>query len=111
MYEQVSHSLLNRILASDHGLRIGVLVNDFGSVNIDAELVASFIEMTRVPVPSDDPAYKETGSFAGLLRAADFIGQRLRLIFGPSCDNNLQVIVPGKPPCDEAAKIPIPADD
>lgn len=32
-------TLLNRILASDHGLRIGVLVNDFGSVNIDAELV------------------------------------------------------------------------
>ena len=32
-------TLLNRILASEHGLRIGVLVNDFGSVNIDAELV------------------------------------------------------------------------
>jgi len=32
-------TLLNRILAGDHGLRIGVLVNDFGSVNIDAELV------------------------------------------------------------------------
>ena len=32
-------TLLNRILASDHDLRIAVLVNDFGSVNIDAELV------------------------------------------------------------------------
>ena len=26
-------TLVNRILASDHGLRIGVLVNDFGSVD------------------------------------------------------------------------------
>jgi G3E family GTPase len=32
-------TLLNRILAGDHGLRVGVLVNDFGSINIDAELV------------------------------------------------------------------------
>ena len=32
-------TLLNRILNGDHGLRVGVLVNDFGSVNIDAELV------------------------------------------------------------------------
>jgi G3E family GTPase len=32
-------TLLNRLLASDHGLRIGVLVNDFGSVDIDAELI------------------------------------------------------------------------
>jgi len=34
-------TLLNRILRGDHGLRIGVLVNDFGSVNIDARLVDS----------------------------------------------------------------------
>ena len=32
-------TLLNRILNGDHGLRVAVLVNDFGPINIDAELV------------------------------------------------------------------------
>ncbi|AOW93512.1 hypothetical protein BFN03_14940 [Rhodococcus sp. WMMA185] len=32
-------TLLNRILGGSHGLRAAVLVNDFGSINIDADLV------------------------------------------------------------------------
>ena len=28
-------TLLNHILNSDHGLRVGILVNDFGSINVD----------------------------------------------------------------------------
>ena len=32
-------TLLNRILNGDHGLRVAILVNDFGSINIDADLV------------------------------------------------------------------------
>ncbi|MEM7134758.1 MAG: GTP-binding protein [Chloroflexota bacterium] len=32
-------TLLNRILHAEHGLRIAVLVNDFGAVNIDSQIV------------------------------------------------------------------------
>lgn len=42
--------------------------------SVDAELICEYIEMTRYPVP-DDPKYKETCSYGGLVRAADFIGQ------------------------------------
>jgi G3E family GTPase len=34
-------TLLNRLLAEDHGMKLAVLVNDFGSVNIDAALIES----------------------------------------------------------------------
>lgn len=39
-------TLLNRILNGNHGLRVGVLVNDFGAINIDAELVEGVEENT-----------------------------------------------------------------
>jgi G3E family GTPase len=39
-------TLLNRILNGQHGLRVGVLVNDFGAINIDAELVAGVEQNT-----------------------------------------------------------------
>ena len=41
---------------------------------IDADRIASYIEMTRFP-PPDDEAYKNTGDYAGLVRASDLIGQ------------------------------------
>jgi hypothetical protein len=41
---------------------------------IDAELLTSYIEMTRFPVP-DGEMYKNTKGYHGLVRAADLIGQ------------------------------------
>ena len=43
-------------------------------MDIDVERIVSFIEMTRFPVPDGD-FYKDTRGYAGLTRAADFIGQ------------------------------------
>ena len=37
---------MNRILNGQHGLRVGVLVNDFGAINIDAELIEGVEENT-----------------------------------------------------------------
>lgn len=39
-------TLINRILAEDHGLRLLVMVNDFGAINIDADLLADTGEDT-----------------------------------------------------------------
>jgi hypothetical protein len=49
----------------------------FGSdllTDMHLDSICSFIEMTRFPPPKD-PKYQETGTYAGLARAADFIGQ------------------------------------
>jgi hypothetical protein len=43
-------------------------------VDVDAEMIASYIEMTRFPVPEGE-SHKDTTSYPGLVRAADFIGQ------------------------------------
>lgn len=37
-------TLLNRILAADTGMRMAVMVNDFGAINIDSELIVSQTE-------------------------------------------------------------------
>jgi len=49
----------------------------FGSAmqtDFDPEVIAAHIEMTRFPAPNT-PHYKQTATFSGLVRAADFIGQ------------------------------------
>jgi hypothetical protein len=42
--------------------------------HVNAELIASYIEMTRFPSPKDE-MYQDTKGLGGLVRAADFIGQ------------------------------------
>ncbi|MBV6397186.1 MAG: hypothetical protein HFACDABA_02791 [Anaerolineales bacterium] len=42
--------------------------------HLDAELIASYIEMTRFPSP-DGELYRDTQNYGGLVRAADFVGQ------------------------------------
>jgi G3E family GTPase len=39
-------TLINRLLAEEHGLKLLIMVNDFGAVNIDADLLASADEDT-----------------------------------------------------------------
>jgi plasmid stabilization system protein ParE len=41
---------------------------------LDLDRICECIEMTRFPPPKE-PAYGPTGTYAGLVRAADFIGQ------------------------------------
>jgi G3E family GTPase len=45
-------TLLNRILNHDHGLRFAVLVNDYGAVNIDAQLLENKEELDIVDLPN-----------------------------------------------------------
>ena len=45
-----------------------------GDPDIDVATLASYIEMTRFPVPEDRP-YQRVDTFPGLVRAADLIGQ------------------------------------
>lgn len=65
-------------LASYHVDRSKLFIHErFGGatlVAVDADLIASYIEMTRFPIP-DGAFYKDTKGYGGLVRAADFIGQ------------------------------------
>ncbi len=68
----------NAVLAPYHVDRGKLFIHErFGGSllgDVDAEIVASYIEITRLPVPDDD-FYKDTKGYPGLLRASDFIGQ------------------------------------
>ena len=44
-------------------------------IEVDAEIIADYIEITRYPIPESGSQYKDNASYGGLLRAADFVGQ------------------------------------
>lgn len=67
-------TLLNRILAVEHGLRVAVLVNDFGSLNIDSRLIVSR-EASVVTL--------ENGCICCSVRA-DLVAQLTALLEGPA---------------------------
>ena len=48
-------TLLNRILRAEHGLRVAVLVNDFGKIDIDAQLPAEQFRRLRVRLRIEIP--------------------------------------------------------
>src|SRR5690606_19790657 len=54
--------------------RFGTYLLEDMSKHLDAELIASYIEMTRFPSPKAD-FYKDTKGLGRLVRAAHFIGQ------------------------------------
>jgi G3E family GTPase len=45
-------TLLNRILRTEHGLQVAVLVNDFGEIDIDAQLLAIGEKDTMISLPN-----------------------------------------------------------
>jgi CobW/HypB/UreG, nucleotide-binding domain len=44
-------TLVNRFLNSDHGLRVEVLVNDFGAINIDTEPIVGLSQCKSLSEP------------------------------------------------------------
>ena len=78
-------TLLNRILAGEHGLKVAVLVNDFGSINIDSRLIAS---------RDANVITLENGCICCSVRA-DLVAQLTALLEGPSCPEHVLVETSG----------------
>ncbi len=78
-------TLLNRILEGSHGLRVAVLVNDFGSINVDSRLVvrrdATMIEL-------------DNGCVCCSI-SADLVSQLTGLLEGAACPEHVLVETSG----------------
>jgi len=86
----------------------------FGPVPvIDEERIARAIELTRFPVPDDDD-YAETDTEAGLVRAADLIGQladplylrKLNALYGEFVENGVNEKLGYQSPADLVERYP-----
>ena len=73
---QIPRGASDAVLTPYHVTRGKIFVQErcAGHDILDGDRIAQAIELTRFPVP-DDEDYKETGTEAGLVRAADLIGQ------------------------------------
>jgi hypothetical protein len=76
---EVSEDFTDAILTPYHVDRSKLFVLErFGgqklTEEVDAEMIVAYIERTRFPIP-DKSEYQSSGDYAGLVRAADFIGQ------------------------------------
>lgn len=58
-------TLLNRILTHEHGLKVAVLVNEFGEVGIDNQLVVDADELLLLPHTADLWAVKRRSRGVG----------------------------------------------
>ena len=78
-------TLLNRILAGEHGLRVAVLVNDFGSINIDSRLIVS---------RDANVITLENGCICCSVRA-DLVAQLTALLEGPASPEHVLIETSG----------------
>ena len=102
-------------LAPFHVERSKIAVRErFGSHDlVDPERLAHSIELTRFPVPADED-HAETGTEAGLMRAADLIGQlgdplyprKLNALFHEFSETGVNERLGYKTPADVAERYP-----
>lgn len=102
-------------LGPHHIERGKIFVRDWfaGSRFIDAERIAASIEMTRFPVP-EGPEHQDIASEAGLVRAADLIGQladpsyhrKTNALYWELCETGAAKALGYKGPADIAEKFP-----
>jgi G3E family GTPase len=78
-------TLLNRILAGTHGVRVAVLVNDFGSINVDGRLV----------VDRDATMIELDNGCVCCSVSADLVSQLTELLEGPRCPEHVLVETSG----------------